>query len=253
MKIVGIIPARYASTRFEGKPLADLCGKPVIQHVYERASQAKTLEGVIVATDDERIVRAVESFGGRVVMTSASHPSGTDRIAEVAHNLDVEIVVNVQGDQPLVEPDLIDDLVQSFGRTGADIVTPVFRISEAADLTDPGIAKVVRGHDGQALYFSRSAVPFVRDRDLSEWPQRAIFWGQYGIYGFRRQVLLDFVSLPLGQLEQAEKLEQLRFLEAGYQIYAIETKYRQITVDTVEDLERARQIMASQKVERIQA
>jgi len=225
--------------------LADIAGKPMIQHVYERACQARTVQRVIIATDSEEVVRVIESWGGEVVLTDPSLPSGTARIASIIDQIDSEIIVNVQGDQPLVEPDLIDDLVQSFCRIAADIITPVWRINDAADLVDQGIAKVVRGNDGQALYFSRSPIPFVRDADLPEWPQKATFWGHYGIYGFRRQVLLDFsASLPPSQLERAEKLEQLRFLEAGYQIYTIETKCRQLAIDTVEDLERVRRMVA---------
>ena len=245
-----VIPARLASKRLPRKVLADIAGKPMIQHVYEQACQARTVQRVVVATDSEEVVRVVESWGGEVALTDPNLPSGTARIASMIDQIDSEIVVNVQGDQPLVEPDLIDDLVQSFCRIAADIVTPVWRINEVADLVDPGIAKVVRGHDGRALYFSRSPIPFVRDADLAEWPKKAIFWGQYGIYGFRRQVLLDLSgSLPPSQLEQAEKLEQLRFLEAGYQIYTVETRYRQVAVDTAEDLENVRQILGLHKGE----
>ncbi len=180
-------------------------------------------------------------------MTDTNLLSGTARIASIIDRIDAEIIVNVQGDQPLVEPELIDKLVGSFQDSTADIVTPVFQITEASDLTDPGIAKVVRGNDGRALYFSRSPIPYVRDAPLAEWPKRVTYWAQYGIYGFRRHVLENFnISLPPSQLEQAEKLEQLRFLEAGYSIYTFKTRFRQIAVDTGEDLARVRRILASQ-------
>ena len=215
----------------------------MIQHVYERACQARAVQRVVVAADSEEVVRVVEGWGGEVVLTDPSLPSGTARIASIIDQIDSEIIVNVQGDQPLVEPDLIDELVQSFCRIAADIVTPVWRINDVADLVDPGIAKVVRGHDGRALYFSRSPIPYVRDVELSQWPQMAVFWGHYGIYGFRRHVLENYFSIPPGSLEQVERLEQLRFLEAGYRIHTIETPYRQVAIDTPEDLKRVRQLM----------
>ena len=241
---VVIIPARLQSTRLPRKVLLDIAGKPMLQHVCERASQAHLPSAVLVATDSQVVVDAVSGWGFRAILTDPNLPSGTARIASIIDRVHADIVVNVQGDQPFVEPDLIDDLVQSFSSADVDIVTPVWRITHVADLTDAGIAKVVRAHDGRALYFSRSPIPFVRDADMSEWPESITFWGHYGVYGFRRKVLLDFsVSLPAGLLTQAEKLEQLAFLEAGYQIHTIETKYRQMAVDTAEDLERVRQVI----------
>jgi len=241
-----VIPARLHSTRLPRKVLVDIAGKPMIRHVYERTSLARSIGRVLIATDSEEVARVAEEWGAAVELTASDLPSGTARIASIVDKVDAEIVVNVQGDQPLVEPELIDELVRSFRNNTADIITPVFRIIEVSDLTDPGVAKVVRGNDGRALYFSRSPIPHVRDVPIAEWPKRATLWAQYGIYGFRRHVLEDFnASLPPGELEQAEKLEQLRFLEAGYSIYTIKTTFRQIAVDTPEDLARVRRILAS--------
>ena len=243
-----VIPARLASKRLPRKVLADIAGKPMIQHVYEQACQARTVQRVVVATDSEEVVRVVESWGGEVALTDPNLPSGTARIASMIDQIDSEIVVNVQGDQPLVEPDLIDELVQSFCRVAADIVTPVWRINDVADLVDSGIVKVVRGHDGRALYFSRSPIPYVRDLPLTGWLDVASFWGHVGIYGYRWEVLANYEALPESSLEQAERLEQLRFLQAGCQIHTVETASRPIAVDTLQDLERVREIMGGGKV-----
>lgn len=237
-----VIPARIASSRLPRKVLADIAGKPMIQHVWEQACQARTVERVVVATDGEEVMRAVQSWGGEAVLTDPSLPSGTARIASIMEQINSEVIVNVQGDQPFVEPDLIDALVQGFHRVTADVVTPVWRINDVADLVDPGIAKVVRGHDGRALYFSRSPIPYVRDAELSQWLHMTAFWGHYGIYGFQRHVLENYSLIPPGILEQAERLEQLCFLEAGYVIHTVETPYRQVAIDTPEDLERIRRI-----------
>lgn len=243
---VAVIPARLHSTRLPRKVLVDIAGKPMIRHVYERTSLARSINRILIATDSKEVSRVVREWGVAVALTDPNLPSGTARIASIIDKIDAEIVVNVQGDQPLVEPELIDELVRSFQNSKADIVTPVFQITEISDLTDPDIAKVVRGNDGHALYFSRSPIPYVRDLPMAEWPKRATFWAQYGIYGFRRHVLQNFnASLPPSQLEQAEKLEQLRFLEAGYSIYTIKTRFRQIAVDTAENLAQVRRILSS--------
>jgi 3-deoxy-manno-octulosonate cytidylyltransferase (CMP-KDO synthetase) len=247
MKATIVIPARLASSRLPRKVLADIAGKPLVQHVYERATKAAAHQ-VLVATDSEEVRRTVEEFGGTAILTDPDLPSGTARIASIIDRISSEIIVNVQGDQPLVEPDLIAQIIKTFSDTPADIVTPVWRITDNTDLVDPGIAKVVRGHDGQALYFSRSPIPYVRDIPVSDWLQKTVFWGHYGIYGYRRQVLVDFkTSIPPGPLEEAEKLEQLRFLESGYSIYTVETGYRQVAVDTAEDLARVRRMMTPAK------
>jgi len=243
---IAVIPARLHSTRLPRKVLCDIGGKTMIRHVYERTRLAQSVSRVVVATDSEEVANLVRDWDGGVRMTDPGLPSGTARIASIIDSIEGDIIVNVQGDQPLVEPELIDQLVGSFRTSNADILTPVFQVSELADVTDPGIAKVVRGNDGRALYFSRSPIPHVRDAPIAEWPKRATFWGHYGIYAFRRHVLQGFnASLPPSRLEQAEKLEQLRFLEAGYSIYTIETKFRQIAVDTAEDLARVRRILIS--------
>ena len=240
---VAVIPARLHSTRLPRKVLSDITGKPMIRHVYERTRLAQGISRVLIATDSEEVARLVREWGGVAALTDTNLPSGTARIASIIDKIEGEIILNIQGDQPLVEPELIDKLVRSFRNSKADIITPVFQITELADLADPGIAKVACGNDGRALYFSRSPIPYVRDVPLAEWLKQAAFWGHYGIYGFRRHVLQDFAaSLPSSQLEQAEKLEQLRFLEAGYSIYTIKTRFRQIAVDTAEDLARVRRI-----------
>ncbi|MBW2056309.1 MAG: 3-deoxy-manno-octulosonate cytidylyltransferase [Deltaproteobacteria bacterium] len=245
-RAVAVIPARLHSTRLPRKVLLDIAGKPMLRHVYDRTRSARSIRRVLVATDSTEVADPVREWGGEVVVTDPGLPSGTARIASIVDSLDGEIIVNVQGDQPLVEPTLIDGLVRAFEGTGADIVTPVFRVTRVSDLTDPGIAKVVRARDGRALYFSRSPIPYVRDVPMAEWPKRATFWAQYGIYGFRRRVLVDFnASLPPSALEKAEKLEQLRFLEAGYAIHTFTTRFRQVAVDTPEDLARVRAILES--------
>jgi 3-deoxy-manno-octulosonate cytidylyltransferase (CMP-KDO synthetase) len=245
-KATAVIPARLQSARLPRKVLADIAGKPMIRHVYERTSTAVMISHVLVATDSEDVARVVREWGGQAIVTDAALPSGTARIASVIGDVDTDIIINVQGDQPLVEPELIDEVVRNLTTTRSDIVTPVFQITEFSDLSDPGIAKVVRTSDGRALYFSRSPIPYVRDIPMSEWPQRMTFWAHYGIYGFRRHVLEHFRALSKpGELEQAEKLEQLGFLEAGYHIHTIATAFRQVAVDTAEDLDRIRRMVQS--------
>ena len=239
MKILGIIPARYGSTRFPGKPLALLAGKPMVQWVYERAAQAELLSEVLVATDDQRIFDAVKKFGGRVVMTRRDHPSGSDRIAEVAATSDAEIIVNIQGDEPLIEPAAIDLGVKILlDHPTAQVGTLVSTIRDAADLRNPNIVKVALAQDHTALYFSRSAIPFCRGAGVdAEWLQRHTYFKHIGLYIFRRDMLLRFVQWPPGLLERAESLEQLRLLEHGVKIHVAVTEYEARGVDTEEDLE----------------
>jgi 3-deoxy-manno-octulosonate cytidylyltransferase (CMP-KDO synthetase) len=239
MKALGIIPARYGSTRFPGKPLALLAGKPMVQWVYERATQAELLNEVIVATDDERIFDAVRKFGGRVVMTRADHPSGSDRIAEVAAQSDAEIIVNIQGDEPLIEPAAIDLGVKILlNNPAAQVGTLVRPILDAADLRNPNIVKVALAQDHTALYFSRSAIPFCRGVQTdAEWLQQHTYFKHIGLYIFQRYMLLQFVKWPLGVLERVESLEQLRLLEHGVKIHVAVTEYEARSVDTAEDLE----------------
>lgn len=242
MKAVAVIPARYASTRLPGKPLLDICGKPLIQHVWELVSRVHGLEEVVVATDDTRIADAVEAFGGKVCMTSPDCQSGSDRVREVAESLAADVYVNVQGDEPLLEPSAIEALLGVFARDkSVQVATLCSRISEA-QAKSPHQVKVVRDHAGNALYFSRALLPFVRDADTVP-----TFLGHIGIYAYRTDALLDFDSLPQSPLEQAEKLEQLRFLQAGVPVRVLEVTPMEAGVDTQEDLERVRAVIAARR------
>jgi len=245
-KATAVIPARLQSQRLPRKVLADIAGKPMIRHVYERTRTAAMVDRVCVATDSEEVAQLVREWGGEAVLTDADLPSGTARVASILEFLDTDMIINVQGDQPLVEPELIDDVARNLETTGADIVTPVFQITGISELRDPGIAKVARARDGRALYFSRSPIPYVRDVSMTDWPKQTTLWAHYGIYGVRRHVLkrLDLFSEP-GDLEEAEKLEQLRFLEAGYHVHTIMTRFRQQAVDTFEDLVGIRHVFES--------
>ena len=238
--VVGIIPARFHSTRFEGKVLAPLAGKPLIQHVYERAQGARCLERVLVATDDERIVRAVEAFGGEAVMTSPEHPSGTDRAAEVARGLEAEIVVNIQGDEPLIRPEMIEAAVAPLEADPAVVMgTLMCRLKDPAELADPNVTKVVVDREGFALYFSRSPLPYPGLSGLDEGP----FFRHVGLYVYRKDFLLTFSQLEPTPLERTERLEQLRALENGYRIKVTLCDYLPAGVDTPEDLERVRRLL----------
>jgi 3-deoxy-manno-octulosonate cytidylyltransferase (CMP-KDO synthetase) len=240
MKAVGIIPARYASSRFPGKALALLGGRPLIQHVYERAAQAETLSLVAVATDDERIAAAVRNFGGKVVVTSPRHASGTDRVAEVARDLDVDVVVNIQGDEPFVSPAVIDQAVAPFrSRPDLAMSTLCHPITDEPSLQDPNVVKVVTDQHGYALYFSRSLMPYPRRGE------QAPAFAHIGLYAYRKDFLLRFAAMPPGRLEQIEALEQLRVLENGERILVIPTDdYVGIGVDVPADLERAEGFLA---------
>ncbi len=244
MKITAIIPARYASTRFEGKALADIMGKPMVRHVYERTAQAALVSEVIVATDDERIAAAVHGFGGRAVMTCRDHETGTDRLAEVAASLDSEIVVNVQGDEPLIEPAMIDEAIGPLAGDPAILMgTLKSRIRNLHDFLSPNVVKVVTDNEGFALYFSRSPLPNFRDKwnDLKDEAfksGRLLCHKHIGLYVYRRDFLLRFARLAPTPLELAEKLEQLRALENGIRIRVVETSYDSIGVDTPTDLEK---------------
>jgi 3-deoxy-manno-octulosonate cytidylyltransferase (CMP-KDO synthetase) len=250
MKAIGIIPARYSSTRLEGKPLLYIAGKPMIQHVYQRASSAPVLDRVIVATDDARIVEAVRAFGGEVRLTSPDHPSGTDRVAEVAGSLEADVVVNIQGDEPLITPGMIEDLILPMrGDRSLQMCTLCRRISNVNEIFDPDVVKVVRDRDGFALYFSRAPIPFHRE----EWKGRnqgplgadgltAACYKHFGLYAYRRDFLFQLTALPPSPLEKTEQLEQLRALENGYRIKVVETQEDTIGVDTELDLERVREI-----------
>lgn len=235
-RIIGIIPARYASTRFPGKPLADINGKPMIQRVYERASRAKSLNEVIVATDDERICDVVNGFGGSVVITSESHQSGTDRCAEVVMKLTdkPDVVINIQGDEPFIYPEQIDQLVTCFDDAQTEIGTLVMRITKSDELKNSNVVKVVLDKNGHSLYFSRAAIPYRRDGSYDS----DNFFKHVGIYGYRVDVLERIAKLEPSGLEQIESLEQLRWLENGYRIKVAETEFESFAIDTPEDLEK---------------
>jgi len=238
MEVVGIIPARFEATRFPGKPLAKILGKPMIQWVYERAKKSKNLEAVIVATDSQQIYQQVKSFGGEVVLTSNKHQSGTSRVAEVAAQLDVEIIVNIQGDEPLISAQAIDDAIKPF-LTNPDIymATLKHKIIDKNDLANPNIVKVVTDKNDFALYFSRALIPFITP------PYTSYIYKHIGLYVYRKEFLLKLVQLPPTRLEQVEKLEQLRVLENGYKIKVIKTDYSSIGVDTEADLEKVTKIL----------
>ena len=244
MKITAIIPARYASTRFEGKALADIKGKPMVRHVYERTAMAQLVSEVVVATDDERIASVVRAFGGRVVMTSRDHETGTDRLAEVAAGLDSEIVVNVQGDEPLIEPAMIDEAIRPLVEDPAIVMgTLKSRIRNLHDFLSPNVVKVVTDRNGFALFFSRSPLPNFRDKwnDLKDEAfnsGKLLCHKHVGLYVYRREFLLQYARMAPSQLELSEKLEQLRVLENGYRIKVVETAYESIGVDTPGDLEK---------------
>jgi len=239
MKIIGVIPARFASTRFPGKPLVPVAGKPLIQHVVEQCGKASSLSEVIVATDDERIASVVRGFC-RVEMTRADHPSGTDRVAEVAARCHCDAVVNVQGDEPLIEPKVINAVATAL--VTCEMSTAATLITEPESVNNPAVVKVVTTVDGHALYFSRNPIPCVRDRESKATPHP--FLRHLGIYGYRRESLLQLVRWPVSVLEQAEKLEQLRALENGMQIAVVHVEDQGIGVDTPEDVGRVEAILA---------
>ncbi len=242
MNILGIIPARYASVRFPGKPLAILCGKPMIQHVYENASKAGGLNDLAVATDDRRIYDAVTAFSGKAVLTSNRHPNGTSRCLEAVRQLEktnrlhYDVVINIQGDEPFINPQQIEKVVSLFNRPEVEIGTLAKKITRNEELFSPHVVKVVSEKSGKALYFSRQAIPYVRNRPQEKWLNHADYYKHIGLYGYRRQTLESIVALPPGKAEEAEKLEQLRWLEQGYSIYISITEIESTGVDTPEDL-----------------
>lgn len=240
MDAIGIIPARYGSTRFEGKVIQDLCGKPVIQHVYERAKKARLLDDLIIAADDDRIVQKVKEFGGKVVFTSKDHSTGTDRLTEVVNQIDVRIVVNIQGDEPLINPLVIDDLVRAMqSDPGIAMATVVKKSYSVEEFKCPDVVKAILNEKNEALYFSRSPIPTL----LNPTPGGNYFYKHIGIYAYSKDFLFTFKKCPPSFLETHERLEQLRALENGYRIKAIETKFETVGIDTPEDLARAREIL----------
>jgi len=244
MKAIIVIPARLASSRLPNKVLADLGGQPMLWHVYQRCLQVAKAQAVHLATDSEAVSQRVRDWGGQVWMTSPTCTSGTERIVSILEKLQGEVIVNVQGDQPLVEPQLINQVIEKFEENDADIVTPIYPLSEVHSLFDPNVVKVVTNHEGYALYFSRHPIPYVRDVKLENWLQSSPFWGHVGIYGYRRSVLEEYPSLPESPLEKAEKLEQLRFLQAKKKILTLVTSHLPWSVDTAADLEKVRAQLA---------
>ncbi|MGO9639840.1 MAG: 3-deoxy-manno-octulosonate cytidylyltransferase [Candidatus Acidiferrales bacterium] len=244
MTCLAVIPARYASTRLPGKPLIPLAGKPMIQHVWDRVRQARSVSSVVVATDDERVLRAVESFGGRCVMTRATHRSGTERCAEVAAGptgREADFLVNVQGDEPLLDPAAIDAAMEALAEDPeVPVATLAVPISIPSEIMDPNVVKAVLDFEGRALYFSRAPIPWVRDRDDMV---HARHWKHLGLYAYRREALLEFATLPQGELERVEQLEQLRWLENGYSIRVAETTHDSVSVDVPADVERVERLL----------
>jgi 3-deoxy-manno-octulosonate cytidylyltransferase (CMP-KDO synthetase) len=231
---LGVIPARLASSRFPAKVLAPIGSKPMLQHVYERATLARYLSRTIIATDDEQVFQVSKSFGAEVRMTRADHLSGTDRVAEVASAEDASIIVNIQGDEPLIDPNAIDIAILPLVHDSELVMSTLKkRIEDPRDIDDPNVVKVVTDRSGDAIYFSRSPIPFERDRGT-----RAACYKHIGLYVYRRDFLLNYSTMPVGPLEVAERLEQLRALENGHQIRVVETEYESAGVDTPADLER---------------
>ena len=233
-KILGVIPARFASTRFPGKVLAQIAGKTMLQHVYERASLSTYLTSTLIATDDDRVYSVARSFGARVRMTRSDHLSGTDRAAEVASAENAEIIVNIQGDEPLIDPAAIDAAILPMVHEPELVMgTLKKRIEDPREITDPNVVKVVTNNAGDAIYFSRCPIPFEREKSCS-----TPYFKHIGLYVYQRDFLLAYSTLPVGPLETAERLEQLRALENGYRIRVVETEYESLGVDTPEDLQR---------------
>ncbi len=248
MKTLCVIPSRYASTRLPGKPLALIGGKPMIQWVYERAGAADLIDKVVVATDNEKIKATVEDFGGNVKMTSPELSSGTDRAAAVLDGEEADVIVNLQGDEPFIEPALLSRMVQVFANPEIEMATPIKRIVNLNELTNPNFVRVVRDKMHFALYFSRAVVPFVRDiPEKQQWLERHRFYKHIGIYAYRKNLLLKLTALPQSSLEQSERLEQLRALENGIKIYTVETEYESTGVDTPEDLEFVNKLIQNNK------
>jgi len=241
---IAVIPARYEATRLPGKPLLDIAGRTMIEHVYLRANQATRINRVVVAADDKRIVDAVQRFGGDAYMTSPSHRTGSDRLAELMRTMECDVVVNVQCDEPLIEPTLIDALVDSIAQTpAAHIATAYSKVDKEAELQDPNTVKVVLDQDGYALYFSRAAIPGTLSRSPAS--NISVAHKHIGIYAYRRSALLELAQVKPTPLECQENLEQLRALESGYRILAIETETPSIGIDTIDDLERVRRYISN--------
>lgn len=242
MKFLGVIPSRYASTRLEGKPLKDICGHTMIEWVYKRAKLSK-LDEVVVATDDMRIYEEVERFGGKVVLTSKEHENGTSRIAEVCEKYgDYDVIINIQGDEPLIEPEMINSLIDSFKDETIAMSTLKYKIDSMEEIENPNYVKVITDKRGYAIYFSRSIIPYPRKLDIQN------YYKHVGIYGYKREFVIEYAKMESTPLELSESLEQLRALENGYRIKVIETPYKIIGVDTQEELEKVREYITNNGV-----
>lgn len=240
-KIVGIIPARYGSTRFPGKPLTLIQGKTMIQRVWEQANKASALAQVVVATDDDRIVDHVISFGGHVIMTEETHPTGTDRCRQALETTELmgdtfDAVINIQGDEPFIDPEQINLVASCFQNPYTELATLVKRLTKTEDLFNPNIIKVVTSSIGEAMYFSRNPIPYFRGEDQENWVDKGVYFKHIGIYGYRSDVLRKITLLPQAELEKTESLEQLRWLQNGYRIQIRETDKESRSVDAPEDL-----------------
>jgi len=236
MEAIGIIPARFGATRFEGKLLADFCGKPVIQHTWENARKSKAIEDLIIATDDKRIYNVAKGFGAKAIYTSKAHKSGSDRLTEAVSSIDANIVVNIQADEPLMHPAMIDDVVGAIQKDKTiQMATLCHRIRDEHELMNPNVVKVVFDRKGLALYFSRAAIPY-GSRNTNNYKH-------IGLYAYTKDFLFTFKSLPQSRLEKIEKLEQLRVIENGYKIKVIETKHDTVGIDTPEDLVKATELV----------
>jgi len=239
MKVLGIIPARYSSSRFPGKPLIDIAGKTMIQRVVEQASKSSLIDEIIVATDDQRIFDHVKSFKGNVMMTSENHMNGTERCGEVIEKYpEFDIVINIQGDEPLIQPEQLEKVIALFEEESVQIGSLCKKLTDAEDLFNPNRIKVVKNAANDGLYFSRGAIPFQKDQKISKWLDKADYFKHIGIYEWRLNTLKKLLQLPVSQLEQLESLEQLRWLDAGYKIRLAETTIETPNIDTPEDLER---------------
>jgi 3-deoxy-manno-octulosonate cytidylyltransferase (CMP-KDO synthetase) len=245
MNVIGVIPARYSSTRFDGKVLADILGKPMIQHVWERARQAKVLDDLIIACDDDRVFETAKGFGARVVRTAKAHTCGTDRIVEIVNPIDVKIVVNIQADEPLIDPMMIDMAARSLlDDPEVSMATLMKKIENTAEIHDPNVVKVVVDRNNFALYFSRAAIPhYAQNSEV----KTLLYYKHIGLYSYTKDFLFTYRNLPVSSLEKIEKLEQLRVLQEGYRIKVVETKAETIGVDTPDDLEKVISHLKNQK------
>ncbi len=247
--IAGIIPARYASTRFPGKPLVKIEGKTMIHRVWEQASKSKSLNRVVVATDDERIARHVKDFGGEAIITASNHPSGTDRCAEVLQKLgpDYKYVINIQGDEPFIDPEQIDTLAGVLQDGTTEIATLIIPVDNKDVLFDVGEVKVVLNPKMEAIYFSRSVIPFLKDVPEREWHLRRMYYRHVGMYAYRADILWQITKLPVSSLEKAESLEQLRWVEAGYKVKCAITHHDSHCIDTPDDIDKVLKLMRATK------